>query len=79
MLSIEINLIDGVKMKTIGHIQIVNLADHEDRPDFGNYRYMIQNEDGSVDEGQVRNFERSLGAMALINQVLWSAGYDGTP
>lgn len=56
----------------IAHIQIVNRADHPERPEFGNYRWIIQDADGAVTEGVIENFNRADGALALLWRVLTS-------
>ena len=76
MLSIEIKATrfvgdkGSVAADAIAHVQIVNTVDHPDRPDFGNYRWRIQQPDGAIVEGILENHLRSEGALALRFKVL---------
>jgi hypothetical protein len=76
MLSIEIKATrfvgdkGNVKMDSIAHVQIINTVDHPNRPDYGNYRWRIQQPDGGIIEGILENHLRSDGALALLFKVL---------
>ncbi len=76
MLSIDINYIDGKSKKTLAHIQITERRVADDQIDFGNYRWRIQDSDGSMSEGELNNFDPDRGSIELLWQVLslWMIG-----
>jgi len=79
MLSVDVNLIDGHLIsgrERIAHVQITRRDDQGLPPSFHNYRWRIQNVDGSIAEGELNDFERSRGAVELLWQVLslWMVG-----
>lgn len=76
VLEAEVEDEQVVIMTDVGHLQITNTVDHADRPNYGNYKYIIQMEDGSVKEGRVLNHLRNQGAWRLVQKVLWDACFE---
>lgn len=79
MLSVTITEVPASSRKAedIAHVQITNKADHPNRPDFGNYKWRIQEPGGSVVEGELDDFNREDGALDLLWRVLsmWRTGH----
>lgn len=84
MLRIDISrltfstVLGGPDMQPIASIDIVNTGDHPDRPEFGNYRWTIEQDGGEVDgiavqnvvKGTLENHKRSDGPLWLALKVL---------
>ena len=78
MLSVSIKAFDGHGLQIVSHIQITEIeGEHERGEEWADFKYIIQEPDGSQNEGHVPNVKYSWGALKLLALVLSAAGHYG--
>lgn len=57
---------DEDKKRTISIMEIINTVDCPDRPEFGNYKVLLDKNE----IGKIKRFDRNLGAWKLLQKCL---------
>ncbi len=63
--------------KEVAHINITPIAVVEGREGYGDYKYMLQEPGGAIQEGVIENFHEDRGVLTLIGLAISLSGHFG--
>ena len=72
-ISVSIKVVEE-KAKEVAHINIFPL---EAKGEYGDYKYMVQEPGGGIQEGEIEGFHEDRGVLTLLGLVISDSGHYG--
>lgn len=76
-ISISIKSIEEDSAKEVAHIVITPGKVNPDNGEYGNYKYLVQEPGGGIQEGEIEGFHEGRGILTLLGLVISDAGHYG--